>query len=209
MNSEFKLPLNRQTWPIIVGMLVTFVLGTMYCVISIGSGPLGNSKGVLLFGFVVGNDSRYWDPLLLGVLAGFVTYCWRKIPPVRPYCWINRLNNDQVAFGVLFTGLGMISGAFLLYGYFESYNISGFLMILLISTVFTPFGMRGATVPLVFGVLDCMVVYGSVPVVLFVSSVYFGKWINWWVVNIIRHGFKGAKSALKSSNEAGAVVQQS
>ncbi len=211
MNPEYKdlTSLIRRNAPIFIGMLVMFVCSMLYCTFSATVGRLDNATGVLLFGHMVGNISRYWDPFIMGVFAGIVTYLWGKVPPVRPYRWVEFSTEQCVAFGFLVIPiLGYLVWKSL-GSYFVLWNCAELFMVGLVGTQFTPFGMRGAVVPLAINVLVNFSEFGIVAAILFFTLIYLGKWISWWVVNVIRHGFKGAKSALKSSGDAGAVVQQS
>ncbi len=198
MNSEFRslFSLVRQNAPVIVGMLVMFVCSMLYCASSAMFGRLGDATGVLLFGHTVGNISRYWDPFIMGVFAGFVTYFWGKVPPIR-YCWSNATN-----LAIAGAGSSLVLVMILNENYWKVFNgigFSGGFMGCLAIIIVTPFGMRGAIVSTVFCSLGLFLEQGVVTAVFFVTLVYLGKWINWWVVNIIRHGFTGAKNALRSS----------
>ncbi len=207
MNSEFRLPINRQTGPAIVGIVTLFLWSVMSCFCStLTGGPLGNSTGILLFWITIGNISRYWDPFIMGVFAGIVTYFWRKVPPIR-YSWLDTTNS-----AIAGAGFSVVLAMILKENYWNVFQGIGFSRVFtgcLAITIVTPFGMRGVIVSTVFCSLGLLGSLGAIPAVLFVTFVYLGKWANWWIFNIIRHGFTGAKSALKSSNEAGAVVQQS
>ncbi len=211
MNSEhvceFRIPLNRQTGPVIVGIVTLFLWSVMSCFSgTLTSGPLGNSTGILLFGFTIGNITRYWDPFIMGVFAGFVTHLWEKVPPIR-YSWLNTTNS-----AIAGVGFSALLAMMLKENYWNLFQGIGFSRVFtgcLAIIIVTPFGMRGAIASTVICSLGLSVAQGTIPAVLFVTLVYLGKWANWWIFNIIRHGFTGAKSALKQSGEAGAVVQQS
>ena len=200
------LPFTRQTGPAIVGMLVMFVWSMLVCLVSANHGPFGNADGVLLFGFRVGNISLYCDPFVLGAFASIVTYLWGKIPPSR-YRGMNDVTSAIAGIGI-FTFVFQILMRLNCEGIFQGIGCSvGFASCLTI-IIMTPFGMRGAILSTAICSLGLFVVRGSVPAILFVTMVYIGKWINWWIFNTIRHGFTGAKNALRSSGDAEVVVQQ-
>lgn len=201
--------LIRRNAPIFIGMLVMFICSMLYCMISANLGHLESAAGVLLFGIRVGNISRYWDPFIMGVFSGIVTYCWGKVPPVRAGFIKSLYRTECIIIGFLiFSILSRLLGKGLT-TYIEAYNCSGAFLACVMLIAITPFGMRGAVASTVMCTISVDVVYGSIPAVLLVTLVYLSKWMNWWIFNIIRHGFTGAKSALKSSGDAGAVVQQS
>ena len=204
MNSDKSVfSLIRQYSPVFVGVLAMFVCSVLYCLCSAVVGGFDNATGILLFGSRVGNVSRYWDPFIMGVFAGIVTYLWGKIPPIR-YGSTNTKN--LMLAGGAFSALVVIM--ILKRSYWSIFNgvgcSSGFTGCLLI-IIMTPFGMRGAILSMMICSFALFIRQGLVPAVLFVTLVYLGKWINWWIFNIIRHGFTGAKSALKASGDMGMV----
>lgn len=201
MNSEFRLPLNRYTLPAIIGMLVMFVWAVLQSLCGVISGPLGDSAGVLLFGHTVGNISRYCDPFVLGAFATIVAFCWNKIPPVRPYGWLAMSNRQRIAFCFLVGPVSYRVWKTVLGSNFVALNCDEFFMVWLVAIQFLPFGMRGAIG--IVGLAGSVLLHftGSVPAILFVTLVYIIKWINWWVVNFIRYGFKGARSALRPNGD--------
>ena len=208
MSNEGNALYNRQTAPAINGVILMLVWSMFCCIASaIDTVPLGNSAGIRLFGYIVGNISRYYDPFLVGAFATCVTYLSSKIPP-NGYKGMNEVT-------AAISGVGIFLLAFTVtiamnYGeIFQRIGCSIGYPSALTIIILTPFGMRGAILTTGMSLIALYFEKGPVPAILFVSLVYLGKWANWWIFNTIRHGFTGAKSALKSSGEVGAVVQQS
>ena len=210
MNTQFGslYHLVGRNAPLTIGVILLLFWSAFCCLASIiGSLPLGDSAGILLFGHTVGNISRYWDPFLVGAFAVGVTYLWEKIPPNR-YKGMNEVTSAIAGVGFFFLAFfvavaGNYGVIFQRIGCAMGYSTALTIIIL------TPFGMRGALLSTAMSLILLYFEKGPIPAILFVILVYIGKWVNWWIFNIIRHGFNGAKNALKSGGDAGAVAQQS
>lgn len=213
MNTQFGslYHLVGRNAPLTIGVILMLFWSAFCCLASIiGSLPLGDSAGILLFGHTVGNISRYWDPFLVGAFATSVIYLSSKIPPDSDK-WNKEANGAiSAVFGAVIFELvfciviaGNYGAIFQKIGCSKGYP-SALTIILL-----TPFGMRGAILSTAMSLIVLYFERGPVPAILFVALVYFGKWANWWVVNITRYGFTGAKNALKPSSVVAMMVQKS
>ena len=209
MSNESAL-YNRWTAPAINGMTLMLVWSMFCCIASvIGTFPLGDSVGILLFGHTVGNISRYYDPFLVGAFVMITTYLWMwgKIPP-NGYKGMNEVTSAIAGAGFFLLAFfvavaGNYGAIFQRIGCAMGYSTALTIIIL------TPFGMRGAILSTSMSLISLYFEKGPVPAILFVTLVYLGKWVNWWVVNIIRYGFTGAKNALKPSSVVAMMVQKS
>lgn len=207
---EIKFPLNATTRPILVGMMILGLWATIYCLINTTMvHSLGDARGVLLFGVRIGNVNRNFDPFFMGAFAALLTNFWRKIPPT-PWIKVFKVSHPETlpVFGISISICYGFCFAERLSDFFWSLHCSAGFMTILLIIVMTPFGMKGSILSTAMCFLLAYINLGSIPAILFVSLVYLGKWIIWWVVNIIRHGFTGARNALRSTSDM-SVVQQS
>lgn len=175
-----------------VSTIVTAVASAVYCLLSAFFGDIGYSKGIFIGGQWVGHVSRYLDPFIMGLTVIIVSltfkYCPPSINPNSLYWFMKDNNYDRCFFGLiaslfiflLFSMLGVINKKD--FSFYSSYNFNPLLLLI---TIFVPFGMKGASIALALLFAFFWVRNGILLAVFLVIATWVGKWVLWWIWRIM------------------------
>jgi hypothetical protein len=190
------MKIDKNLQPIVAGLVTVFVWATMICIVSAVYGPLGNCAGIHVGHYVVGKVSRYWDPFLFGVLVGFIVFAWQHQPPSFSKKKLGEMFvRSEIGVGFLINTILFMM--FIVYQ--KNYGRHGIPIIFFFYGIMllTPFGLRGVTASSLFVMSLLWIVYGLPATMTFFFAVWLGKWAIWWMVNIIRLGFRDTCLKLK------------
>jgi hypothetical protein len=190
---RIEVKIDKKPWMMIVGITTMFFWAMVLCLASAIYAPLDIARGAHIGNNLVGSISRYWDPILLGVLVAFAVFSWQHQPPSFSWKKGGRFGEITPVAKEIITGF--LASSIILFTVFvihESqsyYQISRILLIYLVF-LFTPYGWRGAIVTTTLFTLFFWSVYGLLFAGALFVVTWIGKWIIWWGFNIISFGCK-------------------
>ena len=187
------MKIDKKPWMMIVGIVTMFVWAMMLCLVSAIYAPLDIAPGAHIGNDLVGSISRYWDPILLGILVTFGLFAWKHQPP--SFSWkkggkfgeVIPLNREIVA-GLLVNSTVLFT-VFVIHESQSYYHIPRILLLYLVM-LFTPYGWRGVIITITFFTLVFWSIYGLLFAGALFIATWIGKWIIWWTVNIVSFGCK-------------------
>lgn len=211
------MKIDKEFWSVIVGIAAMFFWAMVLCLVSAIHAPLDISHGIHMGNHLIGSISRYWDPILLGILVTFAGFAWQHQPP--SFSWKKGgkfgeavpLNREIIA-GFLANSMVLFT-VFVIHESQSYYNIPRILLIYLVM-LFTPYGWRGVIITITFFTLVFWSFYGLLFAGGLFVATWIGKWIIWWTVNIVSFGCKDTVMKLNDklppdhSKEGGDIPEQ-
>lgn len=186
------MKIDKKLWLMITGIATMFFWAMVLCLVSAIYAPLDISRGVYIGNNLIGSISRYWDPILLGVLVAFASFAWQHQPP--SFSWKkggkfgeSKRVSDEISNG--FVVNCVLFAILLIYKSYSDGYVPKILSLYLIMLL-TPYGWRGVIVASALITFCFWSIYGLLFAGAFFVATWIGKWFIWWIVNIVFFGCK-------------------